>query len=100
MKSEKMPLTAEEQQKLQRRLRRIAGQLAALEAALKSELESDSFLQQLSAVNGATKGLMREIIALNIHKALGDTLPPSAAETASPASIIALVQRYMKQGGT
>ena len=97
MKSVRMPLTTEEQQKLQRRLRRIAGQLAALEAALNTELESDSFLQQLSAVNGATKGLMREIIALNIYKALGDTLSPSAAETASSAAIIALVQRYMMQ---
>lgn len=97
MKSERMPLTAEEQQKLQRRLRRIAGQLAALEAALNTELESDSFLQQLSAVNGATKGLMREIIELKIHKAIGDALPPSAAKTPPSAAIIALVQRYMKQ---
>lgn len=50
MKSERMPLTAEEQQKLQRRLRRIAGRYAA------------------------------------------------AVETASSTAIIALVQRYMKQG--
>ena len=55
-----MPYTAEDKKSAITRLRRIQGQALALEKAVEAGTPCSALLQQLSALRGATNGLMAE----------------------------------------
>ena len=57
-----MSHTIKNKKNLITRLRRINGQVRALESLLGTEPECKKVLQQISAIRGATNGLMLEVL--------------------------------------
>ena len=66
-----MPHTPEEKQRAITRLRRIRGQAEALERAVAGGTECGALLQQLSALRGATTGLMAEVLESHLRETFG-----------------------------
>lgn len=66
-----MPHTPEEKQRAITRLRRIRGQAEALERAVADGTECGALLQQLSALRGATTGLMAEVLESHLRETFG-----------------------------
>ena len=87
-----MANTAEAKKKAVARLRRIQGQAQALERAVTEGVESSKLLQQVSAMRGATDGLMAEL--LDDHMRL--TLGKGAKQAAEVEQVIRLVRSYLK----
>ena len=58
-----MPYNPEDKQRVVTRLRRIKGQAEALERAVLAGTDCGALLQQLSALRGASNGLMAEVLA-------------------------------------
>ncbi|MBU2985636.1 metal/formaldehyde-sensitive transcriptional repressor [Saccharophagus degradans] len=57
-----MSHTIKNKKSLITRIRRIKGQASALEKLLETEPECNKVLQQISAIRGATNGLMLEVL--------------------------------------
>lgn len=86
----------EDRERLQSRIRRIAGQLSAVEAALGNDAPCTKVLQQLAAARGALNGLMDEVIAshLRAHVAHPDLTAEDRA--AGAKELLAVIKRYAK----
>lgn len=87
-----MPNSAETKKKAVARLRRIQGQAQALERAVNENVESAKLLQQVSAMRGATDGLMAELLDDHMRQTLGK----NAKAAAEVEQVIRLVRSYMK----
>lgn len=94
----KLQISDKEYNRLRLRLRRLTGQMIALENAFQPEMHSGNILQQLAAARGALRGLMREIIMLNVRK----TLQPESGgvdaviKQEEQEALMALLNSYMK----
>ena len=82
-----MPYTAEEKQRAVGRLRRIRGQAEALERAVLAGTDCGTLLQQISALRGATNGLMAEVLESHLRETFGAAAPapkPADKPTGKP----------------
>ena len=66
-----MPHSPEAKKRVVTRLRRIKGQAEALERAVQEGTECGALLQQLSALRGATTGLMAEVLESHLRETFG-----------------------------
>ena len=95
-----MPHTAEDKQRAITRLRRIKGQAEALERAVEQGTDCGALLQQLSALRGATNGLMAELLESHLRETFGTA--PAAAEAAAVDTqaeidqLMRIVRSYLK----
>jgi DNA-binding FrmR family transcriptional regulator len=87
-----MANSAEAKKKAVARLRRIQGQAQALERAVNEGVESSKLLQQVSAMRGATDGLMAELLDDHMRQTLGK----GTKQAAEVEQVIRLVRSYMK----
>ena len=71
-----MPYTAQEKQRAVARLRRIKGQAEALERAVLEGTDCGMLLQQISALRGATNGLMAEVLESHLRETFGAKAAP------------------------
>ena len=100
-----MPHSPEAKKRVVTRLRRIKGQAEALERAVQEGTECGALLQQLSALRGATTGLMAEVLESHLRETFGvsaQTQAHTLTQTA-PVDTIAeirqltrLVRSYLK----
>lgn len=67
MKKGEVELTPSEQRNAQVRLNKIKGQLASIESSLANPVVFSGTLQQLAAVNGGLKSLMREFLEIGVR---------------------------------
>ena len=70
-----MPYTPQEKQRAVARLRRIKGQAEALERAVLAGTDCGTLLQQISALRGATNGLMAEVLESHLRETFGAPVP-------------------------
>ena len=95
-----MPHSLEEKKRVVTRLRRIKGQAEALERAVEQGTDCGALLQQLSALRGATNGLMAELLESHLRETFGDVAAKDAAKRSaqdeSVQQAIALVRSYLK----
>jgi DNA-binding FrmR family transcriptional regulator len=91
-----MPHTIKGKKKLLTRVRRLQGQLSALENALQSENDCSAILQQISAVRGATNGLMIEVLEGHLREHLGAESSKPAQRQADLEQVIQVLKSYMK----
>ncbi len=95
-----MPYTVEEKKSAITRLRRIQGQALALEKAVEVGTPCSALLQQLSALRGATNGLMAEVLEGHLRETFTQTAVVSGvANTAVDDSLnqtMSLVRAYLK----
>jgi FrmR/RcnR family transcriptional regulator, repressor of frmRAB operon len=103
-----MPYTAREKQRAVARLRRIKGQADALERAVLAGTDCGTLLQQISALRGATNGLMAEVLESHLRETFGAVAPTAKSPTkkaAPPAEadreaeidrLVRLVRSYLK----
>lgn len=66
MKKGEVELTTAERHNVQVRLNKIKGQLASIESSLANPVVFSGTLQQLAAVNGGLKSLMREFLEIGV----------------------------------
>lgn len=66
MKKGEVELTTSERHNVQIRLNKIKGQLASIESSLANPVVFSGTLQQLAAVNGGLKSLMREFLEIGV----------------------------------
>ena len=95
-----MPHSLEEKKRVVTRLRRIKGQAEALERAVEQGTDCGALLQQLSALRGATNGLMAELLESHLRETFG-TAPAvdetSAVDTqAEIDQLMRIVRSYLK----
>lgn len=94
-----MPYTAEEKKSAITRLRRIQGQALALEKAVELGTPCSALLQQLSALRGATNGLMAEVLESHLRETFMQTATvagaPSAAVEDGLEQTMRLVRAYL-----
>ncbi len=79
-----MPYTIEEKKSAITRLRRIQGQALALEKAVEIGTPCSALLQQLSALRGATNGLMAEVLEGHLR----ETFTQTASAVGAPSSAV------------
>ena len=103
-----MPYTAQEKQRAVARLRRIKGQAEALERAVLAGTDCGTLLQQISALRGATNGLMAEVLESHLRETFGAAAPapkstprraapPAAADREAEIDrLVRLVRSYLK----
>ena len=92
-----MSHTVREKAKLLARVRRIRGQVEAVERALESEQGCTAVLQLVSAVRGAIRGLMGELMEDHIRMHVVDPARERNAERARGAEeLIDVVRAYLK----
>jgi DNA-binding FrmR family transcriptional regulator len=91
-----MAHTVRGKQSLLTRVRRIKGQVEALERALEQEAECMATLQQISAIRGATSGLMMEVLEGHLREHLGaeNTTPQQRSEELE--QVITVLRSYLK----
>ena len=95
-----MPHSLEEKKRVVTRLRRIKGQAEALERAVEQGTDCAALLQQLSALRGATNGLMAELLESHLRETFGTA--PAAAEAAAVDTqaeidqLMRIVRSYLK----
>lgn len=94
MKEKMVNLTPSEQHKLQVRFNKLKGQLAAVEGLLVSPMPYAGTLQQLSAVNGALKAIMREILELSVRSEVAGLAQQDVAHNAD--DIILAMRSFLK----
>ena len=95
-----MPHSLEEKKRVVTRLRRIKGQAEALERAVEQGTDCGAQLQQLSALRGATNGLMAELLESHLRETFG-TAPAVAAAAAVDTQaeidqLMRIVRSYLK----
>ncbi len=95
-----MPYTLEEKKSAITRLRRIQGQALALEKAVEMGTPCSALLQQLSALRGATNGLMAEVLEGHLRETFTQTAVVSGVANAavddSLNQTMSLVRAYLK----
>ena len=94
MKERVIDLTQAEQHKLQIRLNKIKGQLASIEGTLARPVECSGTLQQLAAVSGALKSMMREILEISVRSKVECIQQEDAARNAD--EIIEAMRSFLK----
>ena len=98
-----MPHSLEAKKRVVTRLRRIKGQAEALERAVEQGTDCGALLQQLSALRGATTGLMAEVLESHLRETFG-AAPVVAADEAAPIvdtqaeidQLMRIVRSYLK----
>jgi DNA-binding FrmR family transcriptional regulator len=89
-----VPHSPAEKKRVITRLRRIRGQAEALERQVLEGTECRDLLQQLSALRGATSGLMAEVLDSHLRETFGAQNGPEAqAET---DRLMALVRSFLR----
>ena len=78
-----MPHSPEEKKRAITRLRRIKGQAEALERAVEQGTDCGALLQQLSALRGATTGLMAEVFESHLRETFGQAGAPDELDRLS-----------------
>ena len=94
-----MPHTPEEKQRAITRLRRIRGQAQALERAVADGTECGALLQQLSALRGATTGLMAEVLESHLRETMARPAEAAQADAGNDdeiAAIMRVIRPYLK----
>ena len=92
-----MSHTIQGKTKLIARVRRIRGQVEAIERALDAEKECADILHQVAAVQGATRGLMAELIESHIQGHIAGAAVASQADRERGASeLIDAIRTYLK----
>lgn len=91
-----MPHSAEEKKRVITRLRRIRGQAEALERAVEAGTECGALLQQLSALRGATTGLMGEVLDSHLRETLGAAPGLAPEAQAELEQLMRIVRSYLK----
>lgn len=94
-----MPHSLEAKKRVVTRLRRIKGQAEALERAVQEGTECGALLQQLSALRGATTGLMAEVLESHLRETFGvstQTQTAPADPNAEIDQLMRLVRSYLK----
>lgn len=91
-----MPHSPEEKKRVITRLRRIRGQTEALERAVESGTDCGALLQQLSALRGATTGLMAEVLDSHLRETFGMTSGHAPEVTAQTEELMRFVRSFLK----
>ena len=91
-----MPNTAEEKRRVVTRLRRIKGQADALERAVLEGTDCGSLLQQLSALRGATNGLMAEVLESHLRETFLPPIPADRDMDGEVDRLARLVRSYLR----
>jgi DNA-binding FrmR family transcriptional regulator len=91
-----MPHSPDAKRRIVTRLRRIRGQAEALERAVQAGTDCGSLLQQLSALRGATNGLMAEVLESHLHETFVQPVDPAADPAAEVDRLARLVRSYLK----
>jgi DNA-binding FrmR family transcriptional regulator len=89
-----MSHTLKNKKPLLNRVRRLKGQLDALERALDEETGCYTILQQISAIRGATNGLMSTVIEGHIREHMQPLLEQE--EPAATEELIKVLRSYLK----
>lgn len=90
-----MPHSLEAKKRVVTRLRRIKGQAEALERAVEQGTDCGALLQQLSALRGATTGLMAEVLESHLRETFG-AAPVVAEGAASVVDTEAEIDQLMR----
>ena len=94
-----MPHSLEEKKRVVTRLRRIKGQAEALERAVEQGTDCGALLQQLSALRGATNGLMAELLESHLRETMARPAEAASAEAGNDdeiAAIMRVIRPYLK----
>ena len=95
-----MPHSLEEKKRVVTRLRRIKGQAEALERAVEQGTDCGALLQQLSALRGATNGLMAELLESHLRETFGTASAVAAAPAVDTQAeidqLMRIVRSYLK----
>ena len=94
-----MPHSLEAKKKVVTRLRRIKGQAEALERAVEQGTDCGALLQQLSALRGATTGLMAEVLESHLRETMARPTEMAQAEAEDDdeiAAIMRVIRPYLK----
>ena len=95
-----MPHSLEEKKRVVTRLRRIKGQAEALERAVEQGTDCGALLQQLSALRGATNGLMAELLESHLRETFGMVFAVAAAAAVDTQAeidqLMRIVRSYLK----
>jgi DNA-binding FrmR family transcriptional regulator len=87
-------LTQAERRNVQIRLNKIKGQIASFESSLDNPLAFSATLQQLAAVNGGLKSLMREFLEIGVRSEINRLQQEDEIQDAEV--IIHALRSYMK----
>src|SRR5271166_356199 len=94
-----MTHTIRDKQKLLARVRRIRGQVEAIERALDGEAGCEKVMHLISAVRGATNGLMAEVVEDHVRTHLVDpNRHPGALNAEAADQLVDVVRAYLKCG--
>ena len=94
-----MPHSLEAKKRVVTRLRRIKGQAEALERAVEQGTDCGALLQQLSALRGATTGLMAEVLESHLRETMArpaEAAPVEAGNDDEIAAIMRVIRPYLK----
>ena len=95
-----MPHSLEAKKRVVTRLRRIKGQAEALERAVEQGTDCGALLQQLSALRGATTGLMAEVLESHLRETFGAATAEGKAPTVDTQAeidqLMRIVRSYLK----
>ena len=94
-----MPHSLEEKKRVVTRLRRIKGQAEALERAVEQGTDCGALLQQLSALRGATTGLMAEVLESHLRETMARPAEAAQADAGNDdeiAEIMRVIRPYLK----
>ncbi|MBP7564864.1 MAG: metal-sensing transcriptional repressor [Burkholderiaceae bacterium] len=92
-----MPHSAEEKKRVVTRLRRIRGQAEALERAVQAGTDCGALLQQLSALRGATTGLMAEVLDSHLRETFGVAGDrPEGVEDTEIDRLVGIFRTYLR----
>ncbi|WP_213992155.1 metal/formaldehyde-sensitive transcriptional repressor [Sodalis sp. dw_96] len=91
-----MPHSIEDKKRVLVRVRRIKGQVEALERSLETGADCSAILQQISAIRGASHGLMSEIMEIHIRDELGQNDLTEIQKANRLNEVASLVRSYLK----
>jgi len=90
-------IEAEDQARLQRRVRRLRGQVEAIERALEAQADCADVMQLAVSVRGAASSLMAELLEDHIRMHVSDPAHDRDPERAKGAKhLIEVVHAYLK----
>ena len=86
-----------DKKKMLNRVRRIRGQVEAIERALEDEAGCAKVMHLISAVRGATNGLMAEVVEDHVRTHLvGSARRPEALNDEAADALIDVVRAYLR----
>jgi DNA-binding FrmR family transcriptional regulator len=83
---------AREKDRLQKRLKRLAGQIQALDRAVEAGMPCIDVLQQATSCRGALDGFIAQVIEDHIREHLGHAEGREAAE-----DLIEIIHQYLRK---